>query len=262
MLKKFTAPTGQSDHIAHRLWSKHLDPHNRHRSCDGQIPESLFFKGLSPLFSSVALYGVLTSTHVHVQASDAEGARQMMHGESESQKALHDFVPLFIPKPSNWGAYTDGETHFFLSEFIEMTDNIPPPPKVLYETGWAPFEEHGEILSPRGNFGFPLDTCQGNILRTNDWCDTWEKYFRMAMEEMIKRKQLTQGPYPEIDKLQKPLVVKVIPRLLRLLESNGRRIKPCLVHGYLWHSNTCVSSDTNEPYAFDSCALWAHNECM
>jgi fructosamine-3-kinase len=140
-----------------------------------------------------------------------------------------------------------------------MTDNIPLPPKFCAE----PDELHSKSMeksSPGGNFGFHLDTCQGNILRYNDWCDTWEKYFRMAMEEMIKRKQLTQGPYPEIDKLQKPLVVKVIPRLLRLLESNGRRIKPCLVHGDLWHGNTCVSSGTNEPYAFDSCALWAHNE--
>jgi protein-ribulosamine 3-kinase len=81
------------------------------------------------------------------------------------------------------------------------------------------------------------------------------------MEEMIEREQLTQGPCPEIDKLQKLLVEKVIPRLLRPLESNGRSIRPCLVHGDLWHGNASTSSDTNEPYAFDSCALWAHNEC-
>jgi fructosamine-3-kinase len=156
----------------------------------------------------------------------------MMHGEYESQKALHDFVPLFIPKPINWGTFTDGKTHFFLSEFIEMTGNIPPPPKFCTKLA----ELHSKSMektSPGGNFGFHLDTCQGNILRTNDWCDTWEKYFRRAMEEMIKREQLTQGPCPEIDKLQKPLVENVIPRLLRPLESNGRSIKPCLVHGDL-----------------------------
>jgi len=82
------------------------------------------------------------------------------------------------------------------------------------------------------------------------------------MEEMIEREELTRGPCPEIDKLQKPLVEKVIPRLLRPSESSGRSIKPCLVHGDLWHGNTCVSSGTNEPYAFASCALWAHNERM
>jgi protein-ribulosamine 3-kinase len=195
-----------------------------------------------------------------VQASDAEMARQMMHGEYESQKALHDFVPSFIPKPINWGTYTDKRTYFFLSEFIEMTGNIPPPPKFCAKLA----ELHLKSMqksSPGGKFGFHLDTCQGNILLTKGWCDTWEKYFLRTMEEMIKREQFTQGPCPEIDKLQKPLVEKVIPRLLRPLESNGRSIRPCLVHGDLWHGNASTSSDTNEPYAFDSCALWAHNEC-
>jgi fructosamine-3-kinase len=109
----------------------------------------------------------------------------MMQGEYESQKALYDFVPSFIPKPINWGTYTDKKTHFFLSEFIEMTGNIPPPPKFCAKLA----ELHSKSMqksSLGGKFGFHLDTCQGN---------------------------------------------------------------------------TCVSSDNNELYAFDSCALWAHNEC-
>ena len=199
-------------------------------------------------------------THVHVQVSDAEVAQQMMFGEYESQKALYDFVPSFIPKPINWGTYVDKKTHFFLSEFIEMTDNIPPPSKFCAKLT----ELHSKSMqksSPRGHFGFHLNTCQGNILLTNDWCDTWEEYFRRALEEMIKREQLTQGPCPEIDKLQKPLIEKVVPRLLRPLESNGRSIRPCLVHGDLWHGNASIYSDINEPYAFNSCTLWAQNEC-
>jgi protein-ribulosamine 3-kinase len=67
----------------------------------------------------------------------------MMHGEYESQKALYGFVPSFIPKPINWGTYTDKRTYFFLSEFIEMTGNIPPPPKFCAKLA----EKHAEILS-------------------------------------------------------------------------------------------------------------------
>jgi protein-ribulosamine 3-kinase len=192
--------------------------------------------------------------------ADGDDAKQMMEGEFESQQALYEYVPSFIPKPIAWGVFKDKHTHFFLSDFIEMTDNIPPPAKFCAILA----ELHNKSMksSPGKGFGFQVSTAQGNIVLNNEWCEKWEAFFSRAMDNMINREQLTQGPCAEIDELRKPLLEKVIPRLLRPLESNERRIKPCLVHGDLWHGNTSVSSETNEPYAFDSCAVWAHNECM
>jgi fructosamine-3-kinase len=53
---------------------------------------------------------------------------------------------------------------------------------------------------------------------------------------------------------------KVIPRLLELLQCNGRGIKSCLVHGDLWDENTATDMDTGELFVFDAGSFYAHNE--
>jgi protein-ribulosamine 3-kinase len=54
---------------------------------------------------------------------------------------------------------------------------------------------------------------------------------------------------------------KVIPRLLRPLESEGRSVKPSLVHGDFWYGNSGIDVDADEPLIFDACCFYAHNEC-
>ena len=53
---------------------------------------------------------------------------------------------------------------------------------------------------------------------------------------------------------------KVIPRLVGALESEGRSVKPCLIHADLWEGNTGTSYETGDVYVFDSGAFYAHNE--
>jgi protein-ribulosamine 3-kinase len=53
---------------------------------------------------------------------------------------------------------------------------------------------------------------------------------------------------------------KCIPRLLGALQSQGRSIKPCLVHGNIWDENTATDMETGEPFVFDGSAFYAHNE--
>ena len=52
----------------------------------------------------------------------------------------------------------------------------------------------------------------------------------------------------------------IIPRLLRPLETEGRRVRPALCHGDLWYGNACTDLSTVEPMIFDGKALYAHNE--
>lgn len=181
----------------------------------------------------------------------------MMEGECRSQKALYEMNPSFVPKPLDWGTYdSDPNTHFFLCEFIDMTGDIPGPGKFCAKLADLHIKSM-ERGSERG-YGFEFNTTQGNIPLLNDFDKNWESFFSKALKNMIEYEEKTQGESKDIERLQKPLFEKVIPRLLRPLEKN---IKPCLVHGDLWHGNTSVAATTNEPYAFDSCVLWAHNEC-
>ena len=77
---------------------------------------------------------------------------------------------------------------------------------------------------------------------------------------MFQLEKETQGPCPEFEELQKPFYERVIPRLLRPLETGGRTIEPALVHGDMWFGNVSTDMKTDEPLAFDACAFYAHNE--
>ena len=54
---------------------------------------------------------------------------------------------------------------------------------------------------------------------------------------------------------------RVIPCLPRPLESEGRFVKPSLVHDDLWYAHSGLDVGTGEPAIFDACSFYAHNEC-
>jgi protein-ribulosamine 3-kinase len=71
----------------------------------------------------------------------------------------------------------------------------------------------------------------------------------------------THGPAADLEKLNEQTVSKVIPRLLKPLESEGRSIIPRLVHGDLWDGNCSVDVATGQPLIFDATPLYAYSEC-
>jgi protein-ribulosamine 3-kinase len=81
-----------------------------------------------------------------------------------------------------------------------------------------------------------------------------------AMKAMYEAEKQTQGVDEALDSLFHALCNKVIPRLLRPLETGGRSIKPCLIHSDVWPGNCMLDADTRDIIIFDSCAFWGHNE--
>jgi fructosamine-3-kinase len=102
----------------------------------------------------------------------------------------------------------------------------------------------------------------GNLSLCNEWEENWEKFFTRNMRHTLKLELAAQGPELEFETLLPILFDKVIPRLLRLLESEDRSVKPSLIHGDLWYANTGIDADTGEPLVFDACCFYAHNECL
>lgn len=68
------------------------------------------------------------------------------------------------------------------------------------------------------------------------------------------------GPCQEFQNLISSLLQKVIPRLLRPLETGENSITPALVHGDLWLGNAALAEDF-APIVYDSSSFYAHNEC-
>ncbi|MCJ1352958.1 MAG: hypothetical protein MMC33_002942 [Icmadophila ericetorum] len=137
-----------------------------------------------------------------------------------------------------------------------MTDDIPDiqvfPAKVA--------ELHKKRISPNGKYGFEVETYQGTIPQAVAWQDSWEIFFSNSMKRILAKEEESQGPDEEMKQLSEALINKVIPRLLRPLETGGRQIQPRLVHGDIWDGNISTDIDTNMPMIFDATCLYAHNE--
>ena len=193
-----------------------------------------------------------------VKVVSGETGRKMMYSEYECTKAIHNLMPDFVPKPIAWGTYeTVPDTHFLLSEFREMIDEMPDPDK--FATRLVSLHQNSE--SPEGKFGFHMNTYMGNLPQLEGWETSWEIYFTKLLRLALDLEVAAKGPDPEFEVLLPPLFEKVVPRLLGPLESGDRSVKPSLVHGDLWFANSGIDVNTGNSLVFDASSFYAHNEC-
>ena len=193
-----------------------------------------------------------------IKVISKEIGKAMMHSEYECTKAIHALMPDFTPRPIAWGTYeTNCDTHFYLCEFREMIDEMPDPHKFAVRLAAL----HQNSKSPQDKFGSSFTTYNGNLPQLGGWESSWETYFTKSLRLALDLELEAKGPDPEFETLIPTLFDKVVPRLLRPLESDGRFVKPSLVHGDLWFANSGIDVGTDEPLIFDACSFYAHHEC-
>ncbi|KAK3347045.1 Fructosamine kinase-domain-containing protein [Lasiosphaeria hispida] len=186
-----------------------------------------------------------------------DSGRMMIEGEFESLKAINGVSSDFAPLPYAWGKYRESETYFLLAQFRGVGDQPPDPAKFTARLA----EMHKKSVSPTGKFGFHITTCHAKLPQVTDcWEESWEVLYGKQLSHMINLDQEKHGSWPEFQLVCRLTLDKVIPRLLGPLQSDGRSIKPCLVHGDLWDENTATDMATGEPFVFDAGSFYAHNE--
>lgn len=182
---------------------------------------------------------------------------EMALGEYESQKALAEHIPDNSVVPIAYGTFeTDPNKSFFLTTYRELKAQVPDSVQLVEVLT----KLHNGSASPTGKFGFHVTTFNGHVPLRNEWCDSWEEWYSRQLRSDIEWEQTVRGVDPDFNRVAEEFFEKVIPRLLRPLQSNGRTIRPTLVHGDLWHGNAQVDMDTNQVILFDSCCCYAHNE--
>ena len=182
--------------------------------------------------------------------------QHMCQGEFESLKAMHSVIPTFIPVVYKWGKLIKGPGYFLLAEFREVGQQPPEPKRFTLRVA----ELHRNSESPTGKFGFHVPTFHGNLPTYTDWEESWTVMYSKILARAMDLDLIKHGPWPEFTALRQLLFDKVIPRLLDPLQSDGRSIKPCLVHGDLWDENCAIDVNNGEPFAFDAGSFYAHNE--
>lgn len=191
----------------------------------------------------------------------APGVRgyRMMEGTFASESALHSIVPEYVPKPLSWGTYkSEPDIHYYICDFVDMLDELPNAHKWGETISKLHLKSMGK--SPNGKFGFSVTTHLANVPVNNNWNDSWEKFWTQQMSSLLEQEETIRGSNDEFGMLKSALYEQVIPRLLRPLETGGRRIEPCLIHSDLWPGNIKPRMDVDELCMFDACAYWGHNE--
>lgn len=145
-----------------------------------------------------------------------------------------------------------------MCDFFDLTDDLPDIPKFCAVVARIHLDSMGK--SPGGKYGFGITTHLAYVDNDNSWSDSWELWYAKALKRMLAEEKVSHGPDEELQDLTDAMFDKVIPRLLRPLETGGRKISPCLVHSDLWPGNVKPDAETDEPIIFDSCAFWGHNE--
>lgn len=93
-----------------------------------------------------------------------------------------------------------------------------------------------------------------------DWTDNWEEFWTRDFRSALEYAERMRGNDPEFVEVAEEFIDKVVPRLLRPLQTGGRNIKPTLCHGDLWDGNIQIDMDTEKPVLFDPCPFYGHNE--
>lgn len=185
--------------------------------------------------------------------------KAMVSGEFVSMSSLSKALPYIVPHPYASGTYaSDPNTHFFLCGFVDMDEDLPDVQKLA--RGLA--ELHMNGVNPNGKYGFHVPTLQGTIPQYTEWTETWEEFFSHSIRRVFENEEKSQGYDEELHELCRLTLEKVVPRLLRPLETGGRMIKPRLVHGDIWDGNVSTDLNSNTPVIYDATCIYAHNESM
>lgn len=182
----------------------------------------------------------------------------MMEGEFNAMAELHKTLPSFVPKPHAWGVFDlpEPQTYFFLCDFLKMDSGLPDPVQFCAQLA----NLHRVSVSPTGKFGFHVRTCHGRFPQLVDWDGSWTSFFGKLLADVLQLDLKVNGPWKDLELVSQRTLTHVIPRLLGALESEGRSVKPCLIHGDLWDGNIGTDLTTGDIYIFDSGAYYAHNE--
>ncbi|KAL1967177.1 hypothetical protein VTN77DRAFT_3468 [Rasamsonia byssochlamydoides] len=191
---------------------------------------------------------------------DGEVGRAQLEGEFTGMSELHNLMPNFVPKPYAWGKLkglpSSSPVYFFLIEFKNFSDGLRDPVRL----GSRLAELHRKSVSPTGKFGFHMTTYDGARTQVVEWDSSWTSFFSKLLAVAYRHDVETNGCWEELDKVFNCTLSHLIPRLLGVLESGGRSIKPCLIHGDLWEGNIGTDIETGDPWIFDAAAYYAHHE--
>ncbi|KAK4211566.1 Fructosamine kinase-domain-containing protein [Rhypophila decipiens] len=213
-----------------------------------------------------------------IDTATGDSGYRMLEADYESTVAMEEIIPSNTFRVIARGCYALEEpekTYFLLFDYKELAK-----PQEVYPVrlGQAIARLHtksraSDHYPPKNTalggkeFGFDRQTCCHTFQQYHEWSLAWHEFVAKHTEKLLKSelsKWEEERRSDEHEQLCVALVERVIPRLLRPLETDGRTIDPVLVHGNLDYGgfNKDMSQEDNdgETIFHNGGVLWAHNE--
>lgn len=185
----------------------------------------------------------------------------MAEAEFEGQKAIHAIIPEHAPAPIAWGYYqNDQNKAWFLTHFRLLEPATIDESQLVSKLLPVITKLHHTSVSPTGKFGFHGRSFYGPVPMTVGWTASWEEFWADEFRSSLTYTQRMRGDDAELMQVATEFLNKVVPRLLRPLQTGGRTIKPSLCHGDLWDGNIQVDTTKKELVLFDPCPFYGHAE--
>lgn len=174
---------------------------------------------------------------------------------------LWKLAPEFVVKPVAWGklADTPKDWYFLLMEFKDLIPQLVDANKLAKKV--ALLHKRSQAQSNTGGkFGFPIQTFDGARLQSVGWDSSWTSFFSKLLAEAYRQDTEANGVWPALEQAYQRVQSDLIPRLLGVLEEDGRKVTPTLIHGDIWEGNVGTDAVTGEPWIFDCAVYYAHHE--
>lgn len=198
--------------------------------------------------------------HLDAQIISKEEFVGMAEAEYEGQKVIAAVIPENAVKPIAWGYYENDKTKSWFLTHFRVLSNLEPTESNISSLLKIVKVIHQNIESPTGKFGFHVTPYYGPPPMIVDWTENWEEFWTREFRSGLEYVQRIHGDNPELMEVAEEFVDKVVPRLLRPLQTGGRNIKPRFCHGDLWDGNIQIDKNTGRPVLFDPCPFYGHHE--
>ncbi|KAM7190383.1 Fructosamine kinase domain containing protein [Rhypophila sp. PSN 637] len=250
------------------LWIKQLCKTSRVMRTALHLPTSEIVAGPGPMRVSLHQGDSIIGQYF-VKIAKGDLGMSMIRCEYESMVLLRQIIADSVVRPIAWGTCSsEPNHHFYVSKFHHLVDEPPDVSEFCRIAARlhilsANLLEQGKITQPMpgGRFGFHVTTHMGAFPQDNEWTDSWEHFFARGMRRILAYETDAQGRSEEFDSLAAGLLDRVIPRLLRPLETKGRIVRPVLVHGDFQIRNVKRDTETRQLILFDAGSFWDYNEC-
>ncbi|KAJ2898141.1 hypothetical protein MKZ38_004141 [Zalerion maritima] len=193
-----------------------------------------------------------------------EEGEMAARGGFEAARILGERDASIIPRCVGWGKMLNnggqgGGRCFIVSKFYELVPVCPEPEVLAMKLARMHEAREGEE-GRGGRFGFGTGTFVGSVRQQVGWCDDWEEFFGGKLSAAVEacRKNVAFG-WESVSEMLPVVLERVVPRLLRPLESHGRAIRSVFLVGNFrtaWE----VEGDLDDIVVLEPAGFWGHNE--